>query len=160
MNLEYGKSFFGKDLKIWAKSYLEKLPEDVTHLLTMGSSGCAIASGMIALSPDRELYQIYVKKEGERSHCSHTTYPCSTSIGGDIVGAVAIVDDFISTGETVNELLDFARRNGIIVSYIVVHSYLVDDVFDKTNFSKIIIVEGESDELQKHSNRGSSSAVS
>lgn len=37
MHFSYNKSFFDKDLKVWARLYLEKLPEEVNCLLTIGS---------------------------------------------------------------------------------------------------------------------------
>jgi orotate phosphoribosyltransferase len=98
----YAKTFFNsKELKWWANKYLEKLPPDVKGLVSRGSSGCAIASAMCVLS-ERPLTNLVIRKPNERAH-------------GEIAGTlpsepVAIVDDFISDGITMEAILAEMRR--------------------------------------------------
>jgi len=130
----YRKSFFNKHLKDYARAYLNVLPPEVTCLVSMGSSGCAIASAMIALATDRDLHNLYVKKQSEVSH---------SGIGGQFnhVGEVtAIVDDFIDTGDTVRALARVARERTQDVRYcLTVRSFMADEVCSKLNIASIIV---------------------
>lgn len=129
----YRKTFFEHSLKEAAKAYLAALPKDITCLLTMGSSGCSIASAMIALTDKVELHHVYVKKEGEYSHCN---------TGGNFEPGdkIAIVDDFIDTGTTVEKLMKFAEARGRIVECVItVLSYRED--IEQTFKVKHIVVE-------------------
>lgn len=50
----YGDTFYrSHTMRECADAYLSLLPTDVTHLISRGSSGCAIASAMLALSKGR-----------------------------------------------------------------------------------------------------------
>lgn len=114
MHYIYNASFFKADLKEFAKLYLEALPADVTCLLSRGSSGCSICSAMIALSDNRELHHIYIKKDGENSH---SLFSGSLNDGE----VIAIVDDFTDTGGTVNSLRAWLRDRGVEAKYIILH---------------------------------------
>lgn len=107
----YGHSFFRAELKEFAKRYLACLPRDVTCLLTRGSSGCSIASAMIALS-DRGLHHVHVKKSEEVGHSNYA----GLWSGEDVV---AVVDDFVDTGATIEALEKWAVERHIEVSYIL-----------------------------------------
>lgn len=112
MRITYAETLYCSDLKSVAKAYLNLLPEDVTGLLSQGSSGCAIASGMIALSK-RDLVHNSVRKEGEDTH-STLTIPALRE------DKWAIVDDFISTGKTTFRVLTWAKMRKLKVACVIV----------------------------------------
>lgn len=116
--VQYATTFFqSKSLREVAKGYLEYLPDNIEGLLSTGSSGCAIASAMMACS-DRELIHIYIRKDSESAH------------GSDFAGVLrkeikyAIVDDFIDTGKTMKTLKKWAKDRKLDVTSIIVHRYL------------------------------------
>lgn len=112
----YGETLFeSKSIRKAAKAYLKVLPTDVTHLISRGASGCAIASAMICLSK-RPLRHLFIRK-GEKAHSSEVIGFRPYTVIGDIT---AIVDDFISTGETVKRLIEWDKDNGETVKYITV----------------------------------------
>jgi orotate phosphoribosyltransferase-like protein len=116
--MEYAKSFYNtNELKTYAEKYLKKLPKDVTCLLSIGSSGCSIASAMLALST-KNLRHISVRKEKE-ARKSHDWEYAGVRDSKDIY---CIVDDFISTGATIENLLKkikyFENINYILVCYL------------------------------------------
>lgn len=114
MDICYGETFYKtKSLSEWAHKYLEVLPLDVTHLISRGASGCSIASAMLVLS-ERPLYHLFIRK-GERAHSNDTTgfKPRSTTV-------CAIVDDFISLGGTVEDLLKWDAAQHRNIKYIIV----------------------------------------
>lgn len=113
MRIAYGSTLYGNKLKKAADIFLSQLPKDVGGLISQGSSGCAIASAMIARSR-RNLSHLYVRKDGESEH--------SNGHAGDknFKTKYAIVDDFISTGKTVNGLWRWANINGLDVAIIIV----------------------------------------
>lgn len=114
----YDKSFYNKkDLKYFAKLYLKFLPEDVTGLVSMGSSGCSIASAMLVLHKKR-LDHFHIRKE-EMSHSTYTSIPSNKN------HVLAIVDDFISTGKTILKITErlkkiLERKPKIITKYVLV----------------------------------------
>jgi len=103
--MTYEKTFFvSKSLKRKAKKYLKVLPKDVTCLASSGSSGVAIASAMLVLSK-RKLKHWYIRKPKEGSHGG---YYAGLHNSKDIF---AIVDDFISSGTTVNRIINIIKQN-------------------------------------------------
>lgn len=115
----YGDDFFiNSKFKRIAKAYLECLPNEVTHLVSQGSSGCAIASAMLVLC-ERELKHVFVRKEGEKAHCQGSV-GWRPSYPEDVA---AVVDDLVSTGETVRTLLDWDRKISGCVRYVIVNYF-------------------------------------
>lgn len=120
--VDYNKSFFKtKTLKYWTVKYLKALPQDVTHLICRGASGTSIASAMTVMS-DRELKIFVIRKEGENAH--------SIYIGGYQADAYeplncvcAIVDDFVSSGNTVKEIVDSISFYSITVKYLLTSGF-------------------------------------
>lgn len=117
MEISYAESFFSSTkLKYFVKCYLEVLPDDVNCLVSMGSSGCSIASAMLLVSK-KPLKHIYLKKGNERSH---NTFSGPNICYNDVI---AIVDDFISTGNTIKKIhnkLDKVFGDKAKVKYIIV----------------------------------------
>jgi hypothetical protein len=99
--VQYAYSFYNQeDLIHFSKLYLKYLPKDVNILLSSGSSGAAIASGILALAPrERRLGHWYIRKPHESYHrrVSAGVQPTFRSI-------TCFVDDFISTGETLKRV--------------------------------------------------------
>ena len=85
----------------------------IDTVMSRGSSGCSLASAVLALS-DIPLSHIYVRKPHEKSH-GNSEYAGSI---GDNKKAI-IVDDVVSTGDTVKAVLDQAFRMGIKVVAIL-----------------------------------------
>lgn len=122
-NFEYGESFFNtKELTMYARRYLAVLPNDVDNLLVRGSSGVTIGVAMMCLS-DRPLHLVCVRKRNESRHCG--------SYAGKInKGKYVIVDDFISSGETISAILEWVNLFGVELSKIIVLSNMQ---FDNTD---------------------------
>ncbi len=111
----YGQSFYVKDeLKTHASRYLAALPTDVTCLVSTGSSGCSIAAAMLTLST-RRLRHWYIRKEGERGHSG-----AHTNGAHGHRGELCIVDDFISSGDTIKRVILVLSVHGIKAKYILV----------------------------------------
>lgn len=110
----YGESLFNRDLRKWATKFLEKLPKDVTCLVSRGSSGCSIASAMIALSDNPLLHHYHIKKYRKDSHHETAGFIFETDV-------VAIVDDFIDHGDTIKAIQDCLQQNRKQEKYIIVH---------------------------------------
>jgi len=89
-----------EDMVDWILILLQEFYSDETHvtLVGRGSSG-AILAGIIApkiLSQTDYIVNIYIiKKDGEKSHYKNPPENISNSV-------VIVVDDFISSGETMN----------------------------------------------------------
>jgi orotate phosphoribosyltransferase len=115
MGVGYSTTFFRSwTLKEAAKVYIRRLPKDVDGLLTQGTSGCAIASAIMALS-NRDLRHISVRKDKEEAHSAGFAGVYNS-------GKYVIVDDFMSTGQTVSRLWNWAKaRNLEVVAVIVGH---------------------------------------
>lgn len=115
--IEYGESFFSsKSFKRYVKYYTKVLPDDVNCLVSMGSSGCSIASAMLLVSK-YPLKHIYLKKNNEKSH---NAFSGPNICYNDVV---AIVDDFISTGATIRKIhkkLDRLFGDKAKVKYIII----------------------------------------
>jgi orotate phosphoribosyltransferase len=116
----YASSFFeGDTLVECAKEYLKALPPEVTHLVTTGSSGSTIASAMLVIAEQqgRVLQHHYVRKEGENAH--GRTFAGSSICGQDC----AIVDDLVSSGNTVEYLINHCKNNNAILKAIIFDQY-------------------------------------
>jgi orotate phosphoribosyltransferase len=113
IKVEYKSPFFTQDLKSCAHEYLQRLPGEVDGLVSIGSSGCAIASAMMVLS-NRIKTNVCIRKSDEKSHNNSPT-----GLHGK-ASVYAIVDDFIDTGTTVLDLINRAREWGCQVKYILV----------------------------------------
>lgn len=121
LNVSYNETFYNStDLKQAAQAYLKFLPSDVNVLVSQGHSGCSIGAAMLALSR-RKLRHICRRKEGENAHSS--TYAGSASLGliDPMSEKVCIVDDFISTGRSVEALVEWIRfcNPGLTINVMV-----------------------------------------
>lgn len=114
MTFDYGRSFYvTESLHHFASRILTYLPDDVTHLLTRGSSGNSLAAAVLTLAMDkRTLSHIHVRKEGENAHTglycggnSPFLFPPS-----EPPPIYAIVDDLIDKGTTVIHLWKFVKE--------------------------------------------------
>lgn len=129
-HFEYNKSFYNKrDLKYFAKLYLEFLPKDVTGLVSMGSSGCTIASAMLLLH-NKRLNHYYIRKENEESH-EHMTYIYNSK-------TLAIVDDFISSGKTIINICERLKTYAIKPKYILVLKCPKDLIENEGYFKELV----------------------
>lgn len=118
VRVQYATTFFhSKSLREVAEGYLKYLPDNIEGLLSTGSSGCAIASAMMACS-DRELIHVYIRKHGESAHGSDY----AGSLRNDI--KYAIVDDFIDSGKTMKSMKKWAKERKLNVTSVIVHRYL------------------------------------
>ena len=101
--MNYNKSLYKTNtLKKYSKMYLKEVPKSVNILISTGSSGCAIASGMIMAS-NRELYHIYVPKKSEKRHASMKIQ--YEFLNAKKLNKVIIVDDVIDSGKTIKNLI-------------------------------------------------------
>jgi orotate phosphoribosyltransferase-like protein len=111
MCIQYGRDLYvSASLAEIAEKYLEHLPKEVTALVTTGSSGHALASAMLVLADQRGrgLRHFVIRKPGEEAHGGPWIYPCRV----DRV-TFAIVDDFISMGDTIKRILaEIAKYGG------------------------------------------------
>jgi orotate phosphoribosyltransferase-like protein len=110
-HVTYQDTFFkAKSIKKVAKLYLKNLPLEVDGLMSTGSSGCAIASAMLVLSK-QPLVHTYFRKEKENAH------------GGSLIRQYAtkwaIVDDFIVTGRTIQNIISRVSQREKITCIIV-----------------------------------------
>jgi len=116
MIIEYDIDLYGtKSLKKITNKYLKKLPEDVTTIVSTGSSGCSIATSLL-LKSKRELKHSYIRKPCYRSHSCRTRNISNNDI-------VAIADDFIQSGGTIKRILNMLKNlNGNFkIKYIMVN---------------------------------------
>jgi adenine/guanine phosphoribosyltransferase-like PRPP-binding protein len=139
MNIYCGNTFYNStDIKDAAKLYLSNLPRDVTHLICKGSSGCAIASAMLALHKGKkELRSLVVRKDNENNHSGKTVGFPPYNIDGHIA---CFVDDFISTGFTFKSILDWAADCGISIKYSIVGHDSNEGHLAKEHGIKLIVV--------------------
>ena len=119
MVVSYNDTFYQTEsLRKSARRYLRKLPPNVGLLVTTGSSGCAIASAMLALST-RTLYHLGIRKEGESAH---------STVAGNGFGKwskdtkCVLVDDFVITGRTMTRLIREVKKHLTIVAIMVGNS--------------------------------------
>lgn len=109
-NVHYDNCFYRSDkLKEWAVAYLAALPKSVTLLISAGASGCAIASAMLALSPEGKLRHRHIHPEKRVSHRGQTK--ASSGVWVDTTDIVAFVDDFVDTGATAINAIRAYKKN-------------------------------------------------
>lgn len=144
MGVNYEDTFFkSKSLLKAAKVYLKYLPTDVKILLCSGSSGCSIASAMTALAlvgpkiTRRNLAVIYLRKDKENAHGGAAAGPCTELPGRNI----AIVDDFIVTGDTIQRLWNYINREDAILRCVIVGHKGDSSIVRELEESQIEIIE-------------------
>jgi len=108
--LSYNKSLFKtSEMKYFVKRFNKALPNNVSHLISRGYSGCAIASAMVA-THERELTHQAVRKEHDLSHSARFAGHDHEQLAlckkkRMFTDPVAIVDDFISSGKTIRTVI-------------------------------------------------------
>jgi len=122
--ITYGQGLYDSEqIKKHAKEYLAVLPPTVEMLVSRGSSGCAIASAMLTLA-DRKLEHHQFRKQGEPAHsedCAGKRASWRYQMANPLKGIhAAIVDDIVSTGETLESLLLKCSIHHISVEVIIV----------------------------------------
>jgi hypothetical protein len=115
--VQYESSFTdGTEIKRHINNY-KKCLKGIDVLLSRGSSGCCIASGIIATSKIK-INHVHIRKDR-----SHSGVFC----GGSHINTslkYAIVDDFIANGETIKTIIVECKRVNITIDRIVVsHLY-------------------------------------
>lgn len=106
MNVEYNDTFYtSSSIVRAAEIYLSHLPKGVTVLLSMGNSGCAIATAMLVLSK-RKLWHIAFRKYAIEENISHSSVSGKRHILIDGPHKCVIVDDFISSGSTIRKVIE------------------------------------------------------
>lgn len=116
--LSYSCSLYqSKGLGEIAREYYKAIPKDVKYIVTMGTSGCSLATAILMVA-DRELFHVSFRKEGESAH--------SSKYAGEINGAgsAVIVDDFIATGETVQKIMACAKAQNVKIKAVIMHHRL------------------------------------
>ena len=105
-NVRYEKDFFQSNTltevarnMVLRIRQLNREGKNIDTLISRGSSGCSIASAILALSRKR-MYHLYIRKPNDDSHGN----PHKAGDWGK--GNAVIVDDFIRSGRTVTELMD------------------------------------------------------
>jgi len=94
------------------------------NIFCRGSSGAMLSALFASNIRDREVLIIHVKKDGERSHSS-TTHNSNVSTerwvcNDDFINI--IIDDFIRSGETVNEIYKRINQvNTTDIDYLIIH---------------------------------------
>ena len=111
-NFEYNKTVYSQDIIPYVDEMLKRLPYHINHIVARSSSGCAIASMMLARST-RPLNFTYVKKKEESSHAN------STEVYNK---EYAFVDDAIASGTTFFECERYIKEHSSIahISTIIV----------------------------------------
>lgn len=99
-----------KSLQKTAIAYLKKLPKGTNKLVSIGASGCAIASAMLAMEPIKSLLHTHYYPEGENMSArgfEKTSSGKHLCLGDKIV----IVDDLIDTGASIQKVLDEINKS-------------------------------------------------
>jgi hypothetical protein len=130
--VQYGRSFYrANTLQYWAKKFLAVLPPTVNNLFSGGSSGCTIASGMLALS-ERQLEHTFLYPINGGETISHRGLDrfCSGPhpFDDEDLGEIAIVDDLIDSGKSVCSLLSIINSRITRVEKVKVY-ILVSVIF-------------------------------
>jgi len=126
MGMYYGDTLYkSTTIADCARAFLKDLPGDVDILVSGGSSGCALASAMLALSGDRVLKHCAFYSKGHESHRGrakeYSGYRAYPAVDGDEGSACCVVDDLIDTGKTVRSLL--SRIPSGCKRYVLVGEY-------------------------------------
>lgn len=143
--MHYNWSLYkGNPLLHFADRYFKRLPKDVTLLLSRGASGCAIASALVlyAALNGKELNHIHLRKPGE---CAHSAHAGPSRLTNQVA---CIVDDFVSSGETIEEIMETLRRIRMPgADYVLVSRCpfsIEEKLYELYGFKKIIALEDES----------------
>ena len=121
----YSESLYdSRTLRKYARKFLKVLPENVTMLVSKGSSGCAIASAMLALSRGKLAHTQY-RKGSEGAHSTHRIGMLRDYIPPAVMlelpnVKVAIVDDILDSGETVFSLINECESDELSIEAIIV----------------------------------------
>ena len=97
--------FNGDELREVASRMVEQIRQmnsdgdNVDTVLSRGSSGCSLASAILALA-DFNLYHVYIRKPGEKPHSGNNEYAGRWGNGNAV-----IVDDLVASGNTVDTIL-------------------------------------------------------
>jgi len=139
----YNRSLYTSiTLLYFTRLFYEKLPRNVDVLLSRGASGCSLAAALILYAGlrGRRLNHVHFRKKSELAHSNHAgTF--DEDMSGDHV--YCVVDDFISSGETLREILEKADTFKLPRPIYVLVSYLIDpDILDSLPKQiKLICVE-------------------
>ena len=117
-------------IKSMASYIKRKFPEGTISLWCRGSSG-AIIAGVISSSLKRKIFIRYISKNNEKRH-DKSNYNYETDIN-------IIVDDFICTGKTIDEIINKSGRKKfdlLIVSGDISKTFLESKSWE--NIFKII----------------------
>lgn len=109
----YDMDFYASDsILMWAKMFEERLPEDVTFLISASCSGAAIASAILVMrgikreaegNPQNRMYHCHIHPAKRISHRGVTKTISGNKPGCEDI--CAFVDDFVSTGRTCGNAL-------------------------------------------------------
>lgn len=140
----YCDTFFnGHGIKQAAREMLALIPPGTKTLLSTGSSGCAIASAILAMS-DKQLDHIYVRRPGENRSAHRQDYAGpGMYVNFPYMNPCVIVDDLIATGKSVRRIMKFAKQHGLIVTDIIVGQDKSDYSDDIPHECVITAVEDE-----------------
>lgn len=95
---------------------IEEYKDKKINLFCTGSSGAIMATIFSLNVPQCKI--IHIKKEGENSHSSNEDRSVNKIDHINI-----IIDDFISTGKTVNRIAGFMSSNEIAIHCLVISGY-------------------------------------
>jgi adenine/guanine phosphoribosyltransferase-like PRPP-binding protein len=143
---QYNQSLFnGFSLSHFVPKYFQALPKDVDFLLSRGASGCSLGAALALYAglKGKRLSHVHMRKENEIAHAS-IAGPLRSILNLDSprLKPGCIVDDFISSGETIETLYRFALVQGLHIKYILVHH--VDGFYiPPARVSLILIKEGD-----------------
>jgi orotate phosphoribosyltransferase-like protein len=94
---------------------LNKGGANIDTVISRGSSGCSLASAILALSKTK-LFHLYIRKEHEQSH------GLDDRAGTWGSGNAVIVDDFIMSGRTITTILEsspVSKRRKKVVGVLI-----------------------------------------
>jgi adenine/guanine phosphoribosyltransferase-like PRPP-binding protein len=127
-------------IKKMARAIKKMYPTEKIHLWCRGSSGSIIASIIASnLGRNRRVYINYVHKNYESRHSF------ITNVGEYKQSVHIVVDDFIASGETINNIIDFAKKqisqrydypNDYILDCLCITGYIKSDIL--ANFHNVI----------------------
>ena len=128
--IEYdGDLYEGISLRNWAEAFAKRIPKDVTHLISAGTSGSAIAFAVLMLRPSLKHYHVHPKEY--KSH--RGTNKRFSGITPNQSSVCALVDDFVETGATIRNTFavieDYYELRVMrkTIKYIVVGAIYKDD---------------------------------
>ena len=145
-HFEYGSSLYKEDIKYWAKRCLGSLPKGTKHLVSSGSSGCALASAMLALSetPLTHLCLYLGEKQGPYGG-SHRRSQGLPGVRGVRNREFVFVDDLLDRGRTFEYVQErIHSEKGVIGAAVFCRTdWAASDVLLKLNRQTRVILAGE-----------------